>query len=69
MLKYDTEVDKIKRYLSTGKPSDFSLDKEGALFFKNRLVVPKFKEYARESYERSASYASVNSPWQHQNVS
>ena len=39
--KYDTEVDKIKRYLATGKPSDFSLDNKGALFFKDRLVVPK----------------------------
>jgi hypothetical protein len=44
MQKYDTEVDKIKRYLATGKPSDFSLDNDGALFFKDHLMIPKFKD-------------------------
>ena len=41
---YDSTVQKIKRYLATGKPSDFSTDKDGALFFKDRLVVPRFKD-------------------------
>ena len=40
MQKYDSEVQKIKRYLARGKPSDFSLDNQGDLFFKDRLVVP-----------------------------
>ena len=43
MQRWDTEVDEIKRYLATGKPSDFSLTNEKALFFKDRLMVPKFK--------------------------
>jgi hypothetical protein len=38
--KYDSEADKIKRDIAQGKPSDFSLDNEGTLYFKGRLVVP-----------------------------
>jgi hypothetical protein len=38
----DSEVDQIKSDLASNKPSDFSLDKDGALFFKDRLVVPQF---------------------------
>jgi hypothetical protein len=39
--KYDSEADKIKRDIAQGKPSDFSLDNEGTLYFKGRLVVPR----------------------------
>jgi hypothetical protein len=31
--KYDTEVERIKRYLEKGKPSEFHLDADGILFF------------------------------------
>ena len=40
MQKYDSKVQKIKRYLARGKPSDFHLDNQDTLFFKDRLVVP-----------------------------
>src|SRR3989337_1642240 len=37
---YDSEVEKIKRYLAEGKPSFFTIANDGALYFKGRLVVP-----------------------------
>jgi hypothetical protein len=44
MQRYDSEVERIKRYLKKGKPSEFHLDKDGILFFQRRLFVPKFKD-------------------------
>jgi hypothetical protein len=40
MQKYDSQVDKIKEYLAKGNHSFFTVDDEGTLFFKGRLVVP-----------------------------
>jgi hypothetical protein len=44
MQGYDSEVERIKRYLEKGKPSEFHLDNDGVLFFQRRLFVPKFKD-------------------------
>jgi hypothetical protein len=44
MQRYDSEVERIKRYLEKGKPSEFHLEKDGILFFQRRLFVPKFKD-------------------------
>ena len=41
MQNYDSQVDKIKEYLSKGNYSFFTVDDDGTLFFKNRLVVPR----------------------------
>ena len=38
--KCDNEVKKIKRYLTEGKPSFFTIAEDGAFYFKGRLVVP-----------------------------
>ena len=38
--KSDSDVEKMKRYLATGKPSDYRVADDQALYFKNRLVVP-----------------------------
>jgi hypothetical protein len=40
MQLYDSDVQKINRYLVVGKPSCFSIDNKGTLFFRGRLVVP-----------------------------
>jgi hypothetical protein len=40
LQKYDSEAQKIKRYLTEGNPSFFTVDDDDTLFFKNRLVVP-----------------------------
>src|SRR3954465_7483077 len=37
---YDSNVEKIKRYLARGKPSFFTVADDGTLYFKGRLVVP-----------------------------
>jgi hypothetical protein len=37
---YDSQVEKIKRDLAEGRPSFFTVDDNGALFFNGRLVVP-----------------------------
>ena len=42
--KCDNEVERIKRYLAEGKPSFFTVDDAGTLFFKGRLVVPSKRE-------------------------
>src|SRR3990170_2367753 len=39
--KADSEVEKIKCYLAEGRRSFFTIDDDGTLFFKNRLVVPR----------------------------
>jgi hypothetical protein len=39
--KADSEVEKIKHYLAEGRRSFFTIDDDGTLFFKNRLVVPR----------------------------
>ena len=44
LQNYDSQVEKIKRYLSEGKPSFFTVDDAGTLFFKGRLVVPSKRE-------------------------
>ena len=40
LQKYDSQAHQIKRYLEEGKPSFFTVDDTGTLFFKGRLVVP-----------------------------
>ena len=40
LQKYDSQAHKIKCYLEEGKPSFFTVDDTGTLFFKGRLVVP-----------------------------
>jgi hypothetical protein len=40
LQKYDRVVEKIKRYLAEGRPSFFTIADDGALYFKDRLVVP-----------------------------
>jgi hypothetical protein len=40
MQKCDSDVEKIKRYLSKGNFSFYRVDDDGTLFFKGRLVVP-----------------------------
>ena len=32
-----------KRDIANGRPSPFTIDNQGAVFFKNRLVVPSYK--------------------------
>ena len=39
LQKYDSEAHKIKRYLAEGRPSFFTIDDTGTLFFKGRLLV------------------------------
>ena len=54
---YDSEAHKIKRYLTEGKPSFFTIAEDGTLYFKGRLVVPcaeKKPGYDTGSYERSS---------------
>ena len=43
MQGYDTFVHRIKRDIANGRPSPFTIDTQGAVFFKNRLVVPRYK--------------------------
>ena len=38
--KCDKEVERIKLDLAEGKPSPFTIAEDGALYFKDRLVVP-----------------------------
>jgi transposase InsO family protein len=40
LQKYDSEAQKIKRYLAEGRPSSFTVDDDDTLFFQGRLVVP-----------------------------
>ena len=40
LQNYDSQVEKIKHYLSEGKPSFFTVTDDGTLYFKGRLVVP-----------------------------
>ena len=40
LQKYDSQVEKIKRYLAEGRPSFFTVEDDDTLFFKGRLVVP-----------------------------
>ena len=40
LQKYDSLAHKIKHYLKEGKPSFFTVDDTGTLFFNGRLVVP-----------------------------
>jgi hypothetical protein len=40
LQKYDRVVEKIKHYLTEGRPSFFTIADDGALYFKDRLVVP-----------------------------
>ena len=40
LQKYDSQVEKIKCYLAEGRPSFFTVEDDGTLFFKGRLVVP-----------------------------
>ena len=42
--KYDSEVEEIKRNLADGKHTFFTVDQDGTLFFKNRLVVPRSQD-------------------------
>src|SRR3954463_4133125 len=43
MQGYDNFVYWIKRDIANGRPSPFTIDTQGAVFFKNRLVVPRYK--------------------------
>ena len=40
LQKYDSEAQRIKRYLAEGRPSSFTVDDDDTLFFQGRLVVP-----------------------------
>ena len=40
----DEEMQEIKKEVQEGKMSEFSIDDQGALRFKNRLCVPNGKE-------------------------
>ena len=44
LQKYDSQVEKIKRYLAEGRPSFFTIADDGTLYFKGRLVVPCSEE-------------------------
>ena len=44
---FDDDVDRIKSYIAKGKPSFFTVDEGGALYFKGRLFVPNKKENLR----------------------
>ena len=39
--RFDDEVEKIKSYLSKGNSSFLTVDDDGTLFFRGRLVVPR----------------------------
>src|SRR3954471_9906071 len=43
MQGYDSYVHRIKRDIADGRPSPFTIDTQGAVFFKNRLVVPRYR--------------------------
>src|SRR4051812_16254946 len=45
MQHHDDLVHKITRDIANGKPSFFTVDDEGVVFFKDRLVVPVNKGY------------------------
>ncbi len=47
MQDFDDDVDRIKSYIAKGKPSFFTVDEGGALYFKGRLFVPNKKENLR----------------------
>jgi hypothetical protein len=40
LQKYDSEAQRIKRYLAEGRPSFFTVADDDTLFFRGRLVVP-----------------------------
>jgi hypothetical protein len=39
----DAEIDPMKKNLHLEKYRDFSLSEDGTLFFRNRIVVPRFE--------------------------
>ena len=43
ILKYDSDVAKIKRDLARGNAAFFTVDDDGTLFFDNRSVAPRSK--------------------------
>ena len=40
---YESFVHRIKRDIANGRPSPFTIDNKGAVFFKNRLVVTRYR--------------------------
>ena len=47
LQKYDSQAQKIKRYLAEGKSSFFTVADDGTLYFKGRLVVPSKEQKPR----------------------
>ena len=41
--KADSFVEKTKRFIARGQPSVFTVAEDGTLYFKNHLVVPRYK--------------------------
>ena len=61
----DSEVKKIKRYLAEGKPSCFTVDDQGTLFFKDRLVVPRThnQDMTQDVLKEAHETPLLDSPW------
>src|ERR1041385_9209310 len=62
---YDSDIQKIKRYVESGKPSSFTIAEDGTLYFKGRLVVPINRPnlyYAPRVMKEAHDTPPVNSP-------